>query len=394
MIRNALLLTLALTLACQGSPPANSSAPDAAQPGLADGVDDTTTFDVPAAALDCPHTLDLAAECDGASCAELDAGNPMICTDDAATGPGLDANAYKGGYKDIAVGHKGMCALRNDGLVTCWGLGFEPGEWGWLQGPPADKFTMIDAEGEVYCGLRVDGTARCWGSCKHVPCCGQPDVKLTTLSVGPAHVCGLKANGEAFCWGAGKTTNFWSYWPEPGEAYPIHELGQSLPPAGVKFKAISAGRYNTCGVRTDGGVSCWGAGKGQGSGYDVGQSLPPPDKDFTAVAACERKGFGLRGDGSVVCWGRCKGEDTYTPGTDTKYTALVCGSEQFVCGLTTYGLMHCWGTKCGYINGCDEEIKGTFVDVSAGTYNSCGLRADGSIVCWGHNSLWWWDEPP
>ena len=37
-------------------------------------------------------------------------------------------------------------------------------------------------------------------------------------------------------------------------------------------------------------------------------------------------------------------------------------------------------------NGRTEAPGGSFVQVSAGAGHSCGLRSDGSIVCWGDNS--------
>ena len=52
--------------------------------------------------------------------------------------------------------------------------------------------------------------------------------------------------------------------------------GRPGPPTAT-FVALSAGAEFTCGLRADGGVTCWGAN-------DWGQSAPPPAR-FTAIAA-------------------------------------------------------------------------------------------------------------
>ena len=52
------------------------------------------------------------------------------------------------------------------------------------------------------------------------------------------------------------------------------------------------------------------------------------------------------------------------------------------CGLRIDGSIVCWGNN---YDGQAEAPGGSFTQVSAGGYHSCGLRIDGSIVCWGNN---------
>ena len=93
------------------------------------------------------------------------------------------------------------------------------------------------------------------------------------------HTCGLRTDGKVTCWGSNAS-------------------GQAPPgPSSDTFTTLTAGVSHTCGIRTDGKVMCWGDnGSGQaptGSSADA----------FTALAAGYLHTSGLRTDGKVMCWG-------------------------------------------------------------------------------------------
>ena len=94
------------------------------------------------------------------------------------------------------------------------------------------------------------------------------------------------------------------------------------------FTAVSAGRAHSCGLLSDGWVTCWGHLSGRA-----------PSGSFTAVSAASGRSCGLRSDGSITCWGH---------------------------------------------GGQVSPPSGSFTAVSAASGRSCGLRSDGSITCWGH----------
>ena len=50
------------------------------------------------------------------------------------------------------------------------------------------------------------------------------------------------------------------------------------------------------------------------------------------------------------------------------------------CGLRANGTLVCWGDN-NY--GQSSPPAGTFIHVSTGTFHSCGLRASGIWICWG-----------
>ena len=62
----------------------------------------------------------------------------------------------------------------------------------------------------------------------------------------------------------------------PSPAGATTTYGQASPPSGT-FKAISAGDYHTCGIRTDDTLACWG--------YNYNGQSSPPSGTFKAVSA-------------------------------------------------------------------------------------------------------------
>ena len=60
------------------------------------------------------------------------------------------------------------------------------------------------------------------------------------------------------------------------------------------------------------------------------------------------------------------------------------------CGIKADGSLRCWG---GDINdyGATSAPDGTFARISVGSFSSCGIRTDGSIDCWGRSTE---ENPP
>jgi hypothetical protein len=68
--------------------------------------------------------------------------------------------------------------------------------------------------------------------------------------------------------------------------------------------------------------------------------------------------------------------------TGGDFTAVTVGGGH-ACGLRADGSVVCWGLDD---DGQTEAPAGEFSAVSAGTAHTCGLRTDGSVVCWGRNN--------
>ena len=62
-----------------------------------------------------------------------------------------------------------------------------------------------------------------------------------------------------------------------------------------------------------------------------------------------------------------------------RYTYVAAGNY-FTCGVKADGLIVCWGDDD---DGQTSPPDGVFASVSAGDYYTCGVRSDGGVECWG-----------
>ncbi len=182
--------------------------------------------------------------------------------------------------------------------------------------------------------------------------------------------------------------------------------GQDQPPAGVTFTMLSAGNRFACGIRTDGGIECWG---------DPSQPAPPAGNDFVYIDTQTDDTCALTSSGQVHCWGAT----SLSVPDNSAYVAVNVGNN-IVCALLNTGAVSCFGTSawipelpedvpplqrislsgidalCGLL--ANGEVRcwdsyvgrvspppGTFVDVLAGGYYGCGLAADDTVSCWGED---------
>ena len=104
------------------------------------------------------------------------------------------------------------------------------------------------------------------------------------VSCGSTHSCGVRSDGTIGCWGAGKTVG------------PPSALGPVVPPSGA-FSAVSTGGMFTCAIRTDATLACWGNDL-----YAMG-FLDPPSGSFESLGAGAWHACAVRNDGSPACWG-------------------------------------------------------------------------------------------
>ena len=186
--------------------------------------------------------------------------------------------------------------------------------------PYGETFKDISSSGSNTCGLRTrDGGAVCGGTMDRrfwtnpipvgdsspsdcnpsgllndnrlvAPACE----RFKDISVGDHFACGLRATtGAPVCWGNPR----WE---------------QTTPPSGETFTSIASGKYHTCGLRSNGTLACWGAVTDppnadvdyrKGMKVDYGQTRPPAGETFTAISAGGTYTCGLRANGTTACWG-------------------------------------------------------------------------------------------
>ena len=218
------------------------------------------------------------------------------------------------------------------------------------------------------CGLRLDGTPICWGSDRYGKSQPPAGELLTTISSSDKYTCGLRQDGTPVCWG---------------------DLGVA-PPTGEHLTTISSGGDHTCGLRSDGTPICWGRNY-------AGQSRQPTEEKLVAISSSGAHTCGLRQDNTLVCWGASHaagavarqsgnplGDDwvIHTAGSAERLTTI-SNRYDHTCGLRPDGTPVCWG-----YNGHGQAIPPEgerLAAISSGGGHTCGLRADGTPVCWGYN---------
>ena len=183
---------------------------------------------------------------------------------------------------------------------------------------------------------------------------GQRDTaQFTAVAAGGLHSCGLRTDGTITCWGA-------------------NHQGQASPPRG-RFTAVAAGLGHSCALGTDPTIICWG----RVASVRASATVP-----FNAVAGGDGHLCALRTNGTIICWGSNANGETH-PVPVGRFTA-VAGGGGHSCGVRTDGTIECWGANRV---GQSDAPAGQYTDVTAGSWHSCGLRTDGAIECWGANDF-------
>lgn len=220
-------------------------------------------------------------------------------------------------------------------------------------------FTAIVVVG---CDSDVDrATAPSEGGPRPVRALTVPANAIPVVVAGAWNSCALRTEGTIACWG------------DNGN-------GESSPPAGA-YTQISLRGETGCALSLAGEAACWGLWGG-----------PAPAGPFAQVAAGNLTSCGLRTDGSLSCWGYTANGVTSPP--IGKFTQISVGVGH-ACGVRDKGMILCWGSDAfGQITNTPAPPTGLkFTRVSAGIAHSCAILDDGSARCWGDNQFGQLDVP-
>lgn len=289
--------------------------------------------------------------------------------------PGLDD------VSEVAVGSNFSCALRDGGVVSCWGdnIGLQLGNGGTSTTDvptPANVVALtgaVDVEaGDLFACARLGaGTVSCWG-----------DNASLQLGLGVA----------------GTT--------DRSTPSPVVNL--------TNVTGLAVGGAHACAVIGDGGLRCWGEnGSGQiglGGTSTTDVNTPTSPAGLPAVSqACAGDAFTCAvtagANPALYCWGiNTNGQLGNGTTTLSRSPVLMAGvrpvsvscGEQHVCIVEAGGAISCWGQNTTGQLGNGVVSTRSLTPVAAlappnpielrlGYANTCALYSDGSRLCWGHN---------
>lgn len=257
---------------------------------------------------------------------------------------------------------------------------------------------------------------------------------VTKVAGGANYTCALKTDQTVWCWGIdadgelGDGTRGDSKHNRLKPVQVVQGTGKLTP-----VKDIATGGVQSCAVKTDNTVWCWGfAADGEVGDGTTGDSnglrLKPVQvvqgtghlTDVAAVTAGNQFTCALKTDGTVWCWGSNSfgqlGDgsefDSLVPveivlgaGYLTNVKAIAAGGVH-VCALKTDNTVWCWGDAedgetgdgtTGDENGQRRQPvqvlqgSGNLTSVAAISANSggssCAVKTDGTAWCWGYNEF-------
>ncbi len=358
---------------CEGS---ISPSPEICSDGIdndCDGEIDQGCSCVPVAEI-CNDGIDN--DCDG----EID---ELACTPDWMNPVELEAGGYA------------TCVRRTSGTVTCWGL------LGDASTGPTDiagvSGALEIAMGSYHACVRQAERVVCWGnnesgqlgdgttqsSSTPVAVLGLSDA--VEITAGSSHTCARRASGRVVCWGANS----------------IGQLGngttaRSTTPAEVTDMTdaveLATGYGQTCARRAAGPVVCWGGSDTWHNASPTTMGVDLHDAVQLAVG-CEHSICARRSSGAVIC-GNSRGDLGEMSGWNNATDLAVSCSHR--CVRLASGVISCWGSnifgQLGNRTGSSSapsivsDLDATdIIEISAGSFHTCALRASGMAMCWGAN---------
>jgi alpha-tubulin suppressor-like RCC1 family protein len=285
-----------------------------------------------------------------------------------------------GGFTDwiqVSAGSFHSLGVRSDGTAWAWGLG----SYGRLgDGTVVDRsspvsdvggFTdwiQVSAGGSHSLGVRSDGTAWAWGRGSFGQLGDGTAVNRSSpvsviggftdwiqVSAGYRHSLGLRSDGTAWAWGLGGLFGSLGDGTVDTRSSPVSVVGGF-----TDWIQVSAGNRHSLGVRSNGTAWAWGLGGfGRlGDGTAVNRSSPVSVvggfTDWIQVSAGYFHSLGVRANGTAWAWG--------------------------------YGSFGRLGDGTVVDRSSPVSVIGGFTDwiqVSAGSFHSLGVRSDGTAWTWG-----------
>jgi len=283
----------------------------------------------------------------------------------------------------------------------------------------------ISAGQRFSCGIREGNTLWCWGAGDT----GElgngsnanetrphqitfPTAGWTSVTAGYNHGCAIRAGGDLWCWGDNR---FGALGIGPTNAE-VSTPRQVTRPAAGGWASVGAGLDDTCAIRADTTLWCWGEDyDGQLGVNRITEIFRPRPVTTPAADGWARVAVGpdhtcaVRTDATLWCWGddwagqlgqnsTSDGhlpEQVSSPATDG--WASVSAGAAHTCAVRTDGTLWCWGWnlfgQLGLGDAPDQELPAQvtspaadgWTEVETGGEHTCALRGH-ALWCWGHNA--------
>ena len=234
---------------------------------------------------------------------------------------------------------------------------------------------------------------------------------LTQVTSGASHSCAILDDGSVSCWGENSNGQLGD-----GSRTPSLEPAKASMPLGRKALGISAGSYHTCTLLDDGSIRCWGSNNfGQiGDGTSIERTSPVSvnlgvGKSALAVSSGESHTCAVLNDGTMKCWGLNSNgqlgdgtstdrlspenvlmgdEDALMVSTGSYHTCAIMGDRSVMCWGDNWNGQLGDGTNTDRLSPVEITVpsNSSAVSLDAGALHTCLGMNDGSMFCWGYNA--------
>ena len=224
----------------------------------------------------------------------------------------------------------------------------------------------VSTSGSTACAIEEGGALTCWvsgvASLANVPTAGN----WREVSVDQYYGCAISAtDNQVTCW---RFTN-------------VFNLGQATPLPGA-FRSISAGAVQTCGIRTNGTIGCWGGWANNPT------AAIPAGNNWVSVKSNYNRACALNTSNELICFGEQVSPQQVLGSAPVRDFSL--SSYLGVCALRPDNTIVCGNLNpTGFSDDCTTAEwgtlpTGTFSAIeSASNCGGCALRTDGTTSCWG-----------
>lgn len=328
-------------------------------------------------------------------------------------------------WVSVVTGESHTLALRSDGTLWAWGSNVY-GQLGDgslvnrnapVQIGSEHNWTAISAGRAHSLALKADGSLWAWGynefgqcgflttTYSKVPLRVGIDNNWVKISAGYQYSLGLKANGSLWSWGQNSAFSLGN--GISGNKNSPEQIG-----IGSKWKCMSAGKNHGAAIKSNGTLWLWGTNLNGELASATYIEMPIPtqfgtENNWVNVSLGTGHTMVEKADGTVWTWGRGDygqtGNGTISNQTSpllistSKNTWLTTSlGQNHTLGLKTDGSLWAWGHnssgQLGIANWVDKsqplkvDSSNDWVNVAAGGNHSLAIKANGTLWVWGQNS--------